>query len=402
MPASIFLLPIWRGQVEEEFTIRWAKRFRFLILALILSGAVNIVLLTALFFSSSEARAPLPAAYAAKKAAYEPQNGACLAALSKLSFRELLSFLTNKEPVEEGLLRRDLALAALVSFHHFNLEKALSGTIEQRRTVAYLPEQKLEVFPGLSDEQFQAVIRYAYEEKWPLTPFGLFQELKNSSTSKEESLIEAFAVTLEFHALEILFQKSGFPQETSLLVHLALEGTWDLLKRLSKEQEQALDFSPEKRRAVLLSYLQCESKTAARLLLETDFSFVLKRLSDSGILTLLRLLDPLTQEGKLLCQELLKSPRTDAVWKLSLEKLHAFEGRDLPDLLDLKEAASRLSKAPVLAPPPSSAYELHTVKEGESLWKIARQYQVSLEDLRKCNELEKDRIVPGMALRIPR
>jgi LysM repeat protein len=43
----------------------------------------------------------------------------------------------------------------------------------------------------------------------------------------------------------------------------------------------------------------------------------------------------------------------------------------------------------------------HIVQEGESLWKISRQYKVKVEDLVQHNGLEKDRLLPGMVLMIP-
>lgn len=43
----------------------------------------------------------------------------------------------------------------------------------------------------------------------------------------------------------------------------------------------------------------------------------------------------------------------------------------------------------------------HRVQTGESLWKIARAYQCSVDDLRRANRLHGDSIQPGQRLRIP-
>jgi membrane-bound lytic murein transglycosylase D len=50
----------------------------------------------------------------------------------------------------------------------------------------------------------------------------------------------------------------------------------------------------------------------------------------------------------------------------------------------------------------SSAGRTHTVGEGETLWSIARRYEVSVEAVREANEMESETIRPGQTLRIPR
>ena len=331
--------------------------------------------------------------------------------MSKLSFHELVPFLTNRDPVEEGYLKRDLATAALCSFHHFHLEKALSSLPAQRRLLALDETRQIELFPALTEEQFDAIIRFAYEEKWPLTPEGIFKLYKKWAEPKEASLGQALLVTPEFHALQMLFQKTEAAQDPALLLQLALEGNWDILDRFSHEQQQMLDLSIEKRRRLLLSYLALHSPTAAHLLLKTDFPFISKRLDDRGTVDLMALLKEKTEEGEHLCLDLLRSPRSDAVWQAAAASLYRFSGEPLPDPFDLKGAMARfvpniptpLAPTRTAAPavPAAPVIRMHVVKEGESLWKIARQYKVKLEEIVKLNQLEKDKLYPGMTLRIP-
>ena len=42
----------------------------------------------------------------------------------------------------------------------------------------------------------------------------------------------------------------------------------------------------------------------------------------------------------------------------------------------------------------------HKVKEGESLWTIARHYDIHVKDIMDWNELEDDKIKPGTDLKI--
>lgn len=399
--------------METSLLSTWIKKFRILTVALIFSGALNIGLIAAFIFSSWKDHQPhfsiaLPAKIEKNQ---ESTMSEILRQMMKLSFCELVPYLTNRDLVEEGYLKRDLAVAVLTSHHHFNLEKALSSTPSQRRIFSLGEDETVEVFPGMSDDQFEAIIRFAYEEKWPLTPVGIYQLLKKLPQPQDESLVQAFLITPEFHALQVLFQKTKVTLDPADLLQLVYEGNWDILDRFAREQEQVLDLSVEKRRRLLLSYLALQSPTAAQLLLKTDFDFVSKRLEDRGAIDLLSLLKEKTEEGERLCLELLRAPRTDAVWQAAVLCLYRFSKEPLPDSFNLKEAMARFVPSSSAKPetvrikeePPLTipTFQQHIVKDKENLWKIARQYGVKIEEIVKLNELEKDRIYPGMTLLIP-
>lgn len=348
---------------------KWAKKFRAVAFALIFSGALNIGLLVALIALSLET----------PKQEIQKEE----ISMEHLSFRELVSCLTNRQPLKEGYSKRDLALASLVAIHDFNLEKALAGASLEHHPLPSHPQ--IEVFSGLTEEQFQAVIKFAYEEKWPLTSKGLFRLLQKGP---DESLVTAFTATPEFHALRRLFQ----PQNPSTLIELVREGNWDILERFYKEQELA-DVS---RTQLLLGYLTLHSPTAAHLLIETDFDFALNKLSDAAVLELLRLLDPKTPGFEHYCLELLRSSQNEAVLERALLRLHDVRGQPLPEAFNLRTALAQFNAA--ITP---SSYRTHVVQEGENLWKIARQYGLKLDELVQLNELEKEQIFPGMVLRVP-
>lgn len=50
----------------------------------------------------------------------------------------------------------------------------------------------------------------------------------------------------------------------------------------------------------------------------------------------------------------------------------------------------------------SSSARTHTVADGETLWGIARQYDVTVEAVREANDMDAETIRPGQTLRIPR
>jgi LysM repeat protein len=252
---------------------------------------------------------------------------------------------------------------------------------------------------------------------------GLFELLQKIPSPREESLCQAFVMTSEFGAIQLLFQKTDAPQEISTLIDLASESTWGLINGFAKEQAQLLDLSIEKRRRFLLSCLAQRSKTAAKLLLQTDFAFVAKRLDDSGICDLLSLLTESSEEANNFCIALLTSVRADSVRIAAATKLYGLHGEMVPVPLDVPGAIGRFcpklssnqeiaqvisDPAPVVVAPPKAAPVqsakavcYHTVAEGETLWKIARQYKIKVEDLVQLNGIENGKLYPGMTLQVP-
>ena len=395
---------------------RWINKFRILAIALSFSIALNIGLIASFVLSSFDgASIPVAASSIYEKDAPVIANRDLLSKMMGLSFPELATYLTNKERVEEGYAKRDLALSALVAAHHFYLEKALAFVPLQRRLVSLGPNQTVALYPGVNEEQYAAIIRFAYQEKWPLAPKGLFQLLKKMPQEKADpTLTQAFLATSEFFTLRTLFQKALSPQEDLLLLNLTLEGPWEILESFCREQEAVLDLSPDKRRSLLLSYLTYRSPTAARLLLQTDASFIKNRFEDAAIETLLGVLPDNAPETISFCLELIQTARSDAVLQIAAEKLYRQHQEEMPKPFSIAAAIARFvpgktSKTAtdaactaVASPSPiPMQWREHVVKEGETLWKIARQYKVPLNALVESNAMDKPVIFPGMTLRIP-
>lgn len=404
--------------MDSSFTERWIRKFRFMTLSLIFSGALNIGLMASLIAVLVQERQNSLSVTAprASEKVQELTNLSILQSYSHLSFRELCALLTNQELVEEGLTKRDLALAALVSFHDFNLEKAMGGILPQRRALK-LDDKTLELFPGLSEDQYQAILHFAYLERWPLTSHGLFAALQKAAKPRDDALVQAFMVTPEFYALQTLFQKSETPLPDEQLIDLISEGNWQVLDGFVREQVQMLDFSPERRRQVLISYLALSSPTAAAILLQSDFAFALKRLNDQGLIDLLSRVQP-SETLQKFCIELLGSARSDAIYEKSAALLYRMANEEMPQPFDranaiarfvprpapvaaaFKKAAASTAAASKKAAAPAIA-KTHVVQAGDSLWKIARRYHVKVEDLMAINHLDKDKLKMGSVLKIP-
>ncbi len=396
----------------------WASRAKWLTQALIISGTLNIGLIsTFVYFVLKDKQEALAIELTPSPTAdILATNVQLLRSYSLLPYQELLLRLENSDHIEEGLAKRDLALACLVAFHHFNIDKALGGLPLQKRTLPFTNNDGQEtidipVFPGLADSQFHAILHYAKTEKWPLTSQGLFHEVKRSLAPRDPSLLDSFTLSPEFHAAYTLLTKTGLTLTQEQVVDLITEGEWNTLSELSLQQRTVMDLNPERRRLFLLDHLSNHSKIAAKLLLDSDLEFVSKRLNDSQILTLLDLYTDKTLPLENFAKELLSSPRTGAVWRRAASLLYTFAGEAFPDPYDHTLALQRfLPQPPILqtkaalqapSPPPKSKRKVHTVESGDNLWKIARKYQVSVEDLMRTNRMDTEKLRPGKQLEIP-
>jgi LysM repeat protein len=458
--------------MQHEFL----RKIKYLAIALSISCALNVALAVGWLYwinretpprpycelkpaSSSELQTPL---------ALDHSNSRVIRYFRSLSSDLLIAKLDSPQLVENGYAERDLALACLVAFHHFDLRRALGLTPQQslqRRGMIYgrnaqgLPV-KLIAFPGLSTQQFQAVVQFAKAERWPCTAHGLYIMLQQRFPQCEESLIDAFVLTSEFQAVEVLFKrtKEAIPREE--LVKMVLEGSWEMVSEFKEQQNRAQDLSPARRQSLLLDYLDAKSKTAAMLLLTTDPQVALKKLDDQRVCQLLALLDDKSPKAERFALALLVSPRSNRVWQEAARRLYGYVGESCPSDCSpqmavarfaphiAKQLAQRSAPAPkppivpekeavavaevvVQNPPPLKAPELPTarlskppaapkvapktaasqtaapkerlyiVQKGDTLWKIARRFHVDVALIKRHNKLSSDSIKEGAALWIP-
>lgn len=424
--------------MSRTFDQFWMRRAKILTQFLIISGTINISLIgTFVYFVLQDKNAAISVELKVlpKDPTSQMTNEQILRSYSSLSYQDLLLKLENKDLIEEGFKKRDLALACLVAFHHFNIDKALGGMIPQKRSVYFRNHDATEsvdvtVFPGLVDEQFEAVLSYAKTEKWPLTSKGLFFEVKRAGANPDPTLLDAFYTTPEFHSIYTFLQKAGLPVERNTALVLMADGEWEPLREFCEQQRLAQDFSVDKRRSFLLSYLEkYRSKTAAHLLLHSDLDYVTKRLDDSSLVTFLDFIKDKSAPLEKVAKEILISPRGDEIRKISAGILYFTAGEPFPEHYDHLTAVKRFCPEalpkPVLAAQPAIAQakiaieavaevtkegkavqtaskkRVHTILEGDSLWKISRKYKVSVEEIKKLNNMETERLRVGRQLQIP-
>jgi hypothetical protein len=91
-----------------------------------------------------------------------------------------------------------MAIAALVAFHHFNLDQVPT-----------------------TDEQFDAIVARAYQEKWPFTAKGIYLQMQQHPD--DESLKQAFLSTPECIAMQSFIKPEHKPAPPALM-HTVQDG----------------------------------------------------------------------------------------------------------------------------------------------------------------------------------
>ena len=115
---------------------------------------------------------------------------------------------------------------------------------------------------------------------------------------------------------------------------------------------------------------------------------------------------PNLEKWKQNCQQLLGEIGAPDVplydWTAHLAKLEKEKSKDKVDSLQDESNPVAESPSPEKAKEPSASSEqVHVVQPGDSLWKIAREYDTDVTALKKLNQLESDLIKEGQVLNIP-
>ncbi|MFZ4772981.1 MAG: LysM peptidoglycan-binding domain-containing protein [Chlamydiia bacterium] len=290
-----------------------------------------------------------------------------------MSSDQLRHELLNSEHVESGFKKQDFALALLTQFHYFPLERVLVKGDLQKREILFENEGgekiPLILFAGLKEPHFQAVKHFFDTELWPLSTEGLIFELKRQGAKAAESLKRSLFATAEFQRLQRIFEASNVVMEPENILSVLL---------LSDEVDLT---SVRSLRMLLRPLLERRSKHVASLYfwMEPD----LFSLTDGQVLELLDLVDlsqPWVLEG---LKKIAESNRSDEV---------------------LLKAKSCLTTTPIVqaSKTPEDKKIFHKVEPKQTLWQIARQYRVSVEEIALLNQITPSQVLSvGKELEIP-
>lgn len=391
---------------------------------LIFSVALNLALITSIVFNTvkgQEGHSKIKNKTPLMTQVGETSNlKQTLVSYSEKKFEDLIPLLSQDEHIEDGFTKRDLALSVLCHQHDLDIERALMG---QATMLRYIPLQgaanstyEYPVFAGVTPAQYKLLQTFIQNEKWPQTSHGLFNRLlKNAS---DESLKSAFYLSKEFMYIDGLFCSLSISKE--ILLKIILQGSWEMLDNFIAQHHQIQNFSNALRIQFLSGYLNFGSQYAARLILEIDAGYALKKLDDSQIVALLSLLEDKTNLAENFAVHLAFGNRSDWVRQEACRLLYHYFGLALPTPYNYSEAIHFISQKYQIDPmqtltaaiSPVSTEEnvtaslsprskTYLVQDGDTLWKIARRNNVSLDELREANHLTTDLIKVGMSLIIP-
>lgn len=397
------------------------RKMRILSQIVIVSVTLNVGLLISLVYVVAEKKLGSPVAKEVPKQTIfsSATNAQIIKMFFSYSYQDLLNELFNDELVEYGYTRRDLALACLVQFHYFDLGKALANVEIQKREMEFIHQDggevvKLTVYPGLTDAHFVSVIALTEREEWPLVAEGLFYELKKAGKAgSSTSLQEAFFSTHEFYTIYTLFARSfeGLSQEDVLSI--LIDGEWQHVVDYVAEVHSIMDLSVDRLRAFLVPYIP-KSLEVVNLWIHHDSEYLLKKLDDKTLHQLIGSVREKDLQTTLFLKQIICSFRSDGIRKAAGVKLYEFAGEPIPEPYDHETCVKKFLPSFFSNPAPhvdspkvpfekiKASPRKHIVKEGDSLWKIARHYHVDFDALVEENQLDPDRSLSvGRELTIP-
>ncbi len=385
--------------LEEKPTIK------ALTAAFIVSVALNIGLLSSLVYIAVSDKEQLvmheePMPQVATRGELSDAVKKEVARLLAASFRELLPQLENTEVIADGIRVRDVALSCLVCFHNFHIEKAVGGLPFEVRNYSFTnPDGEEQIvitlFPEMTDETFETIVQFTRTEKWPLTPKGLFLELKEHEGSR--SLEDAMYLTPECTRLRKVFERGGIRLNKQPFLRLLAEGSWDGILRIARKADSE---EPTVVIRKTLAYLVKErSKAAAALLVEHESPFLLESARNEQLSAVIDLLEGTSEKMTFFLHSLAQGIRPQYVKEKAELKLREIaEKRQHPKTYQTvapKAEQNAYTEVPALQ-------KEYIVKPGDSLWKLSLKFKVSIKELRAKNNLEKtDVIRPGQKLMIP-
>ncbi len=382
----------------------WVKKIRLLSALLLVSISFNVALLTSLIYLSIDKGSSIEkiGSQPTKKISFT--NSEVLSRYLNMSFNELVVELKDESLLQDGYTKRDLALACIVNYYFFDIDQSLSGTSLQKRRLTFVHKDgreifDLDLFPGLSDIDYKRILSFISLHQYPFTSEGLFNELKNGK-NKEDALIESFLTTSEFYFIFTMFNRWGEKFSKEKILDMLLDGSWSLIKQFISNKN--VKFEIDSIRELLTEYIKIGSKNGAYIWILLESDYVLHKTEDVILNDLICAISENSELITLFLKKVLISIRSDQIRKSAAIKLYSLEGGEstLPNPYDhaivIKHFLPSILKQNDIA---SDCNVInYIVQNGDSLWKIAKKYEVSIESIRKLNSLKDDKLKVGQRL----
>lgn len=200
----------------------------------------------------------------------------------------------------------------------------------------------------------------------------------------DEGCFYAFCNTPEFLYLRILLAGADAtvaPIES--LMQMVIRGGHDLFFSLCNEETRVNNVSDMHRRELLLEYLKKGEPLAAQMLLIHDSEWVLHELDDQKLKYFLSILPLQSEEARNFITRISDSPRA-CLLEGSSSVTHVRLNQD-EDRAEVKK----------------ERYLEYCVVKGDSLWLLARRFNVTIQAIKEMNQLSHDGLRLGQKLKIP-
>lgn len=359
---------------------------------LMLSGALNIGLFVSIFYWFVKEKVLLPEPVLAQEVIKQARDFESDGVFSEQSFEDLLLSLGRSERLPSGYQEREVALAYLVGHHDFDLSRALLGLsqVEPNGQFGGLP-----IYSGLHEEQWKAIEAFAKSERWPISSVGLFQRLRLAEKPYDPSLMNAFFLTHEFLVVETLFNRCEYPLEKAKLLEIMRVGSWGWLEAFAQGLSISKGSLGLKRRQFLVHYAQLGAPVAAKALIVLDSEYLIKDVDSENLKVILKALPnkPSARVEEFL-NRLLKAGTHSSLTGL-VEKMLREVAPPSGEAF-----AAYVQEVPDLAVKPRRK-RTYVVRQGDSLWKIAKRFNAEVAEIKRINELDSDLLQPGRELEIP-
>lgn len=382
---------------------------------LIISVTLNLGLLGSLIYNSVIA----PKYYKHEVGPYSADGreelDGYLQYLFGLSDKNLLKILSDNTLVAGDICKRDLALSCLTAFHYFDLERALGEMPQQTGNYTFSHPQggeqiSIPLYQKISLLDFSRLQEFAAREAWPLTAEGLFAELKEAKIPSK-SLEETFKHTMEYQRIKMLFSRFYPDFSEQSILKAVLQVDWNTFKNWSHRLFRSKPLEKEDVKQLLFAFAKSGSSVALKELILFDPEFSLRVLPERDIR---KTINDQSAPNKrwIRCHVLMHSQAKSSALRKDLElkliQWGVFEPPKDESLMRTEQSTENHVNSSVenhlenqVKPLPKEPI-LYTVKPGDSLWKIARKYQSSVEELRQANKLSLGSTLRvGQKLKIP-
>jgi hypothetical protein len=359
--------------------------------------------------------------------------------IAKLATRkdeELLSDLDDTTTIANGYRTQELALALLRS-RGYQVEdplRPLSAWPQQLTPFSYHTVDNTSVtiylFSKLGLADVHAVKTYLESTPVPFIPEKILEKI---ASAEDPSLLKvALFRTDEWAACASLFPKMSEEDLLALCKEMGPQGFSTLVAHARKD--------PSIPPPLLSLFQQKPSPLLAEVLVANVFDSVLKA-PDATVLSLISVLNPHNELSVRFAIALLKEQRKPQVWQAAgafiatatstpsfasmtreelLLKLSP-KPKEMPQTppppppvekkvlpVDKKPPVEKAKQVPLRAKPSSRfasrqlrPYRVYMVKKGDTLWSIAKRFNVDVEKLKYLNNLKGTSLPPGRELRIP-